>query len=195
MLLGVSRQSLVSLDHSFILSWWWWWWWGWCWCGCCCNYFSMPLFGDFFPTLYKRLKHNKGEDFIWAALAPCPILLVRETIFFYSLTRLKWLKYAIVIYHVYMYSHSWPIKYFKIKIKIKFHFQILDYIALTSKSQPNISIYTKFKLKILTKPSFRIFTKIQIHYLYKTSAEKTDQTPASNLAFTSTSKSWPNLVL
>jgi len=33
-------------------------------------------------TLYKRLKHNKGEDFIWAALAPCPILLVRETIFF-----------------------------------------------------------------------------------------------------------------
>ena len=44
--------------------------------------FSMPLFGDFFPTLYKRLKHNKGEDFIWAALAPCPILLVRETILF-----------------------------------------------------------------------------------------------------------------
>ena len=31
----------------------------------------------FFPTLYKRLKHNKGEDFIWTALAPCPILLVR----------------------------------------------------------------------------------------------------------------------
>ena len=74
----------------------------------------------FFPTLYKRLKHNKGEDFIWAALAPCPILLVRETILFYSQTRLKWLKYAIVIYHVYMYSHSWPIKYFKIKIKFFF---------------------------------------------------------------------------
>ena len=36
----------------------------------------------FFPTLYKRLKHNKGEDFIWAALTPCPILLVRETIIF-----------------------------------------------------------------------------------------------------------------
>ena len=43
----------------------------------------------FSPILYKRLKHNKGEDFIWAALAPCPILLVRETIFVYSLTRLK----------------------------------------------------------------------------------------------------------
>ena len=51
----------------------------------------------FFPILYKRLKHNKGEDFIWAPLAPCPILLVRETIFFYSSTRLKWSKYAIVI--------------------------------------------------------------------------------------------------
>ena len=37
---------------------------------------------QFFPTLYKRLKHNKGEDFIWAALTPCPILLVRETIIF-----------------------------------------------------------------------------------------------------------------
>ena len=115
MLLGISRLSLVSLDHSFILSWWWWWWWGRCWYGCCCNYFSMPLFGDFFPTLYKRLKHNKGEDFIWAALAPCPILLVRETILFSLLTRLKWTPYAIVIYcYVYMYSHYRPIKYSKI---------------------------------------------------------------------------------
>ena len=67
----------------------------------------------------------------------------------------------------------------------------------------------KLNFKILTKPSFRIFsTKIQLHNLYKTSAEKTDQTPASNLALNSTSKSrqkpcaqslnkslafWPNL--
>ena len=36
---------------------------------------------------------------------------------------------------------------------------------LTSKSQPNISISTKYKVKILTKPSFRILTKIQLGYL------------------------------
>ena len=35
-----------------------------------------------FPTLYKRLKNDKGEDFIWATFAPCPILLVRETTIF-----------------------------------------------------------------------------------------------------------------
>ena len=32
--------------------------------------------------------------------------------------------------------------------------------ALTSKSQPNISILTKSKVRILTKPRFRILTKI-----------------------------------
>jgi len=47
------------------------------------------LYLAIFSTLYKRLKLNKGEDFIWAALAPCPILLVRETILFSLLTRLK----------------------------------------------------------------------------------------------------------
>ena len=40
------------------------------------------LYLAIFSTLYKRLKLNKGEDFIWAALAPCPILLVRETTIF-----------------------------------------------------------------------------------------------------------------
>ena len=48
--------------------------------------------------------------------------------------------------------------------------------------------------KILTKPTFRISTKI---HLYNTSTkhqqQNTDQTPASNLALTTTSKSWPNL--
>ena len=44
--------------------------------------FPCLYLANFFLTLYKRLKLNKGEDFIWAALAPCPILLVRETIFF-----------------------------------------------------------------------------------------------------------------
>ena len=47
--------------------------------------------------------------------------------------------------------------------------------------------------KILTKPSFRI--SIQLHNLYKTLAEKTGQFPAANLAWTSTSKSWPTFVL
>ena len=42
--------------------------------------------------------------------------------------------------------------------------------ALTSKSQPNISISTKLKLKILAKPSFRILTKIQLRNLNQTSA-------------------------
>ena len=40
-------------------------------------------------NIVQRLKLNKGEDSIWAALAPCPILLVRETILFSLLTRLK----------------------------------------------------------------------------------------------------------
>ena len=42
--------------------------------------------------------------------------------------------------------------------------------ALTSKSQPNISISTKLKLKILAKPSFIILTKIQLRNLNQTSA-------------------------
>ena len=45
-------------------------------------------------------------------------------------------------------------------------------ICINKKSQPNISISTKLKFKILTKPSFRISTKIQLHNLYKTSAAK-----------------------
>ena len=45
--------------------------------------------------------------------------------------------------------------------RIEFISQNLDY-ASTSKSQPNISISTKSKVKILTKPSFRILTKIQL---------------------------------
>ena len=46
----------------------------------------------------------------------------------------------------------------------------------------NINQISEFRLnlifKILTKPSFRISKKIQLHNLYKTSAEKTDITPA-----------------
>ena len=49
-------------------------------------------------------------------------------------------------------------------------------LALTSKSQPNISM---LKHKILTKASSKKPTKLQLW----------------NLAWTSTSKSWPNLVL
>ena len=44
--------------------------------------------------------------------------------------------------------------------------------ALTSKSQPSISISTKSKVKILPKPSFRILTKIQLRNLNQTSAAK-----------------------
>ena len=44
--------------------------------------------------------------------------------------------------------------------------------ALTSKSQPNISISTKLKLKILAKPSLRILTKIQLRNLNQTSTAK-----------------------
>ena len=61
------------------------------------------------------------------------------------------------------------------KILIKSHLHYLDQ-ASTSKSQPNISITTKFQVKILTKPSFRILTKIQLH----------------NLSQTSSAKYWPN---
>ena len=57
------------------------------------------------------------------------------------------------------------------QILIKFQFQNLN-LALTSKSQPNISISTKRKLKILTKPSLRILTKIQLCNLNQTSAAK-----------------------
>ena len=48
------------------------------------------------------------------------------------------------------------------------------------------------KFKILSKPSFRISTKIQP--LTKHYRHNTDKTPASNLAWTSTSKSWANVV-
>ena len=41
-----------------------------------------------------------------------------------------------------------------------------------SKSQPNIGLLTKLKIRNMTKPSFRISTKIQLHNLYKTSAAK-----------------------
>ena len=51
--------------------------------------------------------------------------------------------------------------------RIEFISQNLDY-ASTSKSQPNISISTKSKVKILTKPSFRILTKIQHPKLQET---------------------------
>ena len=51
------------------------------------------------------------------------------------------------------------------------HFQNLDQ-ALTSKSQPNISISTKSKVRILTKPNFGMLTKIQLCNLNKTSAAK-----------------------
>ena len=51
--------------------------------------------------------------------------------------------------------------------------------ALTSKSQPNISILTKLKLKILAKPSFIILTKIQLCNSTKHQQQNTDQTSAS----------------
>ena len=53
----------------------------------------------------------------------------------------------------------------------KFLLQNLDE-AFTSKSQPNISISTKSKAKILTKPSFRILAKIQLRNLNQTSPAK-----------------------
>ena len=39
-------------------------------------------------------------------------------------------------------------------------------------SEPNISISTKLKLKVLTKPSFIILTKIRLRNLKHTSAAK-----------------------
>ena len=81
------------------------------------------------------------------------------------------------------------------QILIIFHLQNLEQVS-TSQSQANMNISTKVKLQKLINPSFRIFsTKIQLHNPYKTSAEKTDQTPASNLALNSTSKSRQSLVL
>ena len=62
-------------------------------------------------------------------------------------------------------------KFFYSQILIKFHLQILDY-ASTSKSQPNIRISTKSKVKILTKPSFRILTENKLHNLNQGSAAK-----------------------
>ena len=52
--------------------------------------------------------------------------------------------------------------------------------ALKLKSQPDISISTKSKVKIFTKPTFRILTKIQLRNLnYKHQQQNTDQTSAS----------------
>ena len=51
-----------------------------------------------------------------------------------------------------------------------------------SKSWPNLASESR--------PRFNLDSTF-----YKTSAEKTDRAPASNLAWTSTSKFWPNLVL
>ena len=78
------------------------------------------------------------------------------------------------------------------QILIKLQFRNLDK-ALNLKSQLNINISSKLKLKILTKPSFIILTKIQLRNLNQTSAA--DQTLLQNFAWTSTSNSWPNLVL
>ena len=65
----------------------------------------------------------------------------------------------------------WVIQHVQTQILIKFHLQNLDQ-ALTSKSQQNISISTKSKVKILSKPSFKILTKIQLRNLNQTSAAK-----------------------
>ena len=51
--------------------------------------------------------------------------------------------------------------------------------ALTLKSQPNINISTKLKLKILTKLSFMILTKIQLCHLNQNQQQNTDQSSAS----------------
>ena len=79
-------------------------------------------------------------------------------------------------------QRSWSSCIFRISTKHQ-----LQNLNQTSASPKNF--------KILTKPSFKISTKIQLHNLYKISAEKGGQTPAANLAWTSTSKSGPNLVL
>ena len=68
------------------------------------------------------------------------------------------------------------------RILIKFHPKNLDF-KISTKHRPLHKTCSNIC-------SFRISTKIQLHDLYKTSAEKT---PAANLAWTSTSKSWPNL--
>ena len=70
------------------------------------------------------------------------------------------------------------------QILIKFHLQNLDQ-ASTSKSQPNISLSIKLKLQNLDKTQLQNTdqdSKWIQHNLYETSAEKTDQTPASNLS-------------
>ena len=75
------------------------------------------------------------------------------------------------------YQGSSKFKQVQTQILVNFHLQNLNQ-ALTSKSQPNISNSTKFKVNILTKPSFRILTKIQLR---------------NNLNQTSAAKYWPNL--
>ena len=64
--------------------------------------------------------------------------------------------------------------------------------ALTSKSEPNISILTKLKLKILgseSRPRFDFTTST------KHQKQKLNKDQLQNLSWTSATKSWPNLVL
>ena len=77
------------------------------------------------------------------------------------------------------------------QILIKLHLQNLD-PAFTSKSQLNITSSTKLGIQN-TKPSFSISTKIQLHNLI--SSKILTKRQPKNLAWTSTSKPWPNLVL
>ena len=77
------------------------------------------------------------------------------------------------------------------KILTKFQFQNLD-LALTSKSQPNISI---LKLRILTKASFRILTCWPRFNLVTSTKNQQQNTPASKSCLNFNFKSWPNLLL
>ena len=82
-------------------------------------------------------------------------------------------------------SEGWVHIITSTKILIKLQLRNLDE-ALTLKSQPYINI--------LTKPSFIILTKIQLRNLSQ-AAKYWPNFSFKNFAWTSTSNSWPNLVI
>jgi len=83
---------------------------------------------------------------------------------------------------------------FKHKSWSNFIFSILTKRQLQNLDQTP-ACQKSLKFEILTKPSFRILTEILLHNIYKTSAAKYWPNSSINSCWTSTSKSWPNLVL
>ena len=114
----------------------------------------------------------------------------KETVFFYENPQFLWLLLTGRLWNLFSISHTFTIENLKANLpeniakgtkdpRIEFISQNLDY-ASTSKSQPNISISTKSKVKILTKPSFRILTKIQLPNQQETVSNTILSTDISN---------------